>query len=93
MTFARERERRTGRGEPRIRRGLLAAALLAGGAAAALWPLARKAVEHRIYQLSYDASVETWTLPLPLGYRVMRQQSVPPAPHDGFRLLRADSAE
>lgn len=49
-----------------------------------------RAVDHEYYQISTDIAVQTWSVSLPGGYRVERQQSTPPRPDDGLRVFGKD---
>lgn len=44
-------------------------------------------VVHQYFELDQSSAVETWSVPLPLGYRVERWKSQPEGPMDGFRLF------
>lgn len=88
-----ERGLSRGQGEQQVRRVLIALAVLGGVAAVVLGPVLSRVGEHNYYQLSYETSVETWSMGLPFGFRVVRQKSVPAGPHDGFRVYRKGPGE
>jgi hypothetical protein len=58
-----------------------------------LWSASR--LEHQAYAMDFSvgqsqASVETWSLPLPGRYAVVYWKSSPKSPQDGLRLFRRD---
>lgn len=70
----------------------LAALILTGALAGFLYGTLPSAWEYRYFDTGENAgidhyAVETWSLQLPAGYRLVKYRSTPPGPHDGYRFF------